>query len=190
MQFLCDTKDLAMPRDSITATLWRTTYNVPGAWGTNGTQSMVPVPHIEGLGSWAGKMDDRMCFLAFQQADTIFSDYAHDAYHPGDNEYARIYQCRLYYNGVHPQMVVGFSHAWSGYVGNPPKGTYSVRLGDVDFGTVKVSGPGGTTVYWYANLPDSFAAGEYTFQIYGAAEFSYTQVSVYGIWAAFLPVRL
>ena len=179
-----------MPRDSITATLWRPGLNAQGAWGTNGTQSMVPVPHIEGLGSWAEKMDDRMCFLAFQQADTIFSDYANEMYHPGDNEYARIYQCRFYYNGVHPQMVLGFSQAWSGFVGNPPHATYSVRLGDMDFGTVTITPSQSTTARWFADIPDSFAAGEYAFQIFGAAEFSYTQLHIYGLWAAYLPVRL
>lgn len=182
-----------MPRNSVTATLWRNLSgptDIGGAWGTHGTQSMVPVPHIEGLGSWAAKMDDRLCFLAFQQADNIFSEGANKGYSVGDGAFAMIEQYRVYYNGYHPQMVFGFSHySWHGGLG--VSGTYSVRLGGVDFGTVKVSTPGGTTCEWYVDIPDSFAAGEYTLQFYAAnGNDEHAFIDVYDTWAAWLPVRL
>ena len=179
-----------MPRDSIVGTFWRPQFNAQGAWGTNGTQSMVPAPHIEGLGSFAAKLDDRICFLAFQQADTIFSETENKGYTPGNNILARMEAYHVYYNGCHPQLAVGFRHQWRGDPGAPATGTYSLRFANTDFGTIRMQTAGGTSVMWFADLPDSFAAGEHLFALFGGAAFGYSDIYVSCTWAAYLPVRL
>lgn len=173
-----------MPRSSIIGTLWQ------DAWGTAGTQAMCPAPHIEGLGSYAEKIDDRLCFLAAQQADNVFCEDVN--IQAGVTPvFVKMAQYRLYYNGYHPQFVLGFDHYWNGAAGDPAPGTYSMRLGGVDFGTIVVTTTNATTVEWYADIPDSFAAGEYTFQLYGASDHNYFfQIDFAGRWLALLPTRL
>lgn len=178
-----------MPRSSIIATFWK------NAWGTAGTQYMKPSPHIEGLGSYAEKLDDRMCFLAFQQTDVVFSEDMNNQYDLSLDEFVVLDRYNLYYNGRYPQLLFGFRHYWTGDPGSPASGTYSVRFGDVDFGTVTVQAVdshGGSTVDWYIDIPDSFAAGEYTFSFWGAsgdAGYPYIDAAA-GAHLSFLPTRL
>lgn len=173
-----------MPRSSIVGTGWQS------AWGTAGTQSMMPALFIEGLGSWAGKMDDRMCFLAYQQTDVVFSEDMNTQYGIGHNYLAKMAQYHVYYNGHHPQMLFGFNI----YRGGLPLGvaaTLSVKLGDVDFGTAMVVVAVATAVEWYADIPESFAAGEYKFKFYGGSgDDDYFQIDVAGPHLTFLPTRL
>lgn len=173
-----------MPRSSIIGTAWQ------NAWGTAGTQSLVPAPHVEGLGSWAEKMDDRMCFLAFQQSDVAFCRDINQNYSFPHNTFGRLEQWRIYYNGYHPQVVMGFDVYRSGQP-LAISATFSVRLGDVDFGTGIVTLSNATKVEWYTDIPTSFAAGEYAFKLYGASgDDNYWALELAGPWMTFLPTRL
>ncbi|MBU8871390.1 MAG: hypothetical protein KOO60_11050 [Gemmatimonadales bacterium] len=169
-----------MPRSSITGTGWQ------DAWGTLGTQSMQPSPHIEGLAAFAQRIDDRVCFLAAQQTDTVFSENGNKAYQINNGPLVLLDRYHIYYNGRHPQLVFGFGHSIGGGV-YAQAGTYSVRFGDVDFGTIIVSTPGGTTCEWNVDIPDSFSAGEHLLKIYGATNEIYTPPWFYGVWVTFLP---
>jgi hypothetical protein len=168
-------------------TLWQE------AWGTAGTQYMKPSPHIEGLGSYAAKLDDRICFLACQQADTVFSEDINKQYVLSLDTFAMLDRYKVYYNGHHPQLMFGFEHRWNGEPGNEASATYSLRLGDVDFGTIMVEETflGGSVVEWYADIPDSFAAGEYMFRFDGASgDAGYPDIdAAAGAHLTFLPTR-
>lgn len=170
-----------MSRSSIMGTGWQ------DAWGTAGTQSMQPSPHIEGLAAFAQKADDRMCFLAAQQTDTMFSEDANKTYQVENGPLVLLDRYHVYYNGHHPRLVLGFTHSIGGGV-YAQAGTYSVRFGDVDFGTVMVSTPGGTICEWYVDIPDSFSAGEHLLKIYGATDqTSGPDPYFYNAWISFLP---
>ena len=170
-----------MSRSSLIATTFR------DAWGTAGTQSMKPSPHIEGLGSWAGKMDDRMCFLAFQQADVVFAENVNAGWDMGDEQFDLLETWPLYYNGYHPEMLLCFDFVHSGGAPVSHPGTFSTRLGDVDLGTIRVSTAGATHVGWYINIPAPIEAGEYDFSIYGASDESYFLMRMYRPHLTFVP---
>lgn len=178
-----------MPRPSVIATFWK------NAWGTAGTRYMKPSPHIEGLGSYAEKLDDRMCFLAFQQTDIVFSEDMNNQYNLPSGQFIVLDRYALYYSGWHPQLLFGFRHYWTGNPATPASGTYSVRFGNVDFGTVtvrSVDAQGGSTVDWYIDIPDSFTAGEYVFAFFGASGDGlwYEIEAAAGAHISFLPTRL
>ena len=178
---------MSRSRSSIIATL----YN--DAWGTRGTQYMTPVAHIEGIGSWAAKMDDRMCFLAYQQADVVFSEDINKQYSIPLNQLVQLDRYKVYYSGFHPQMLIGFEHRYTGG-GAAPSATYSLRMGDVDFGTIRVQAVdfnGGSVVDWYADLPEGFVAGEYPFWLYcGSGDTGFQDIdAAAGAHLTFLPTR-
>lgn len=171
-----------MARSSIIGTGWQ------DAWGTAGTHAMKPSPHIEGLGSYAARLDDRMAFLAFQQTDVVFTEEMNKLYSLPEGQFLKLDQYRIYYNGNYPQLFFAFriDHAY------PPTSvaaTFSLRFKNVDFGTKTYTITGNLAVEWFADIPDSFAPGEYGFQFYGAAG-EYSELLLVGATQlTFLPTR-
>jgi hypothetical protein len=126
---------------------------------------MVPSPHKEGLATWAGKMSDRIAFLAFQQADTVFCLSRFDTFSVGAvNTWDKVRQCRVYYNGHYPQVVFHFVHDRASSLPLGCSATYAVTINNVDLGTCIVSTPTATACAWFVDIPAALDAGEHTFQ--------------------------
>lgn len=175
-----------MPRDAFMATKWQ------DAWGTAGTQSMVPSPHTEGLATWAGKMSDRIAWLAFQQADTVFCNAGPVSYElNAEDTWEKKSQRRVYYNGHYPQVVFHFTHwRW----GNVPLGcdaTYAVTINSVDIGTCIVVTPNATHCAWFCDIPPALDKGEYTFQFWMRSDSSgWLWARCGGLCMTWLPMRI
>jgi hypothetical protein len=150
---------------------------------------MKPSPHIEGLGSYAARLDDRMCFLAGQQTDVVFSEDVNKQYNFPYDTFIKMEQYRAYYNGHYPQMFVGFFLRNEGDAGDMTA-TFSLKFRGIDFGTNVYAVPEKVTVEWFVDIPDSFPAGEAAFQIYGASgHVQYYDLLMGGPHMTFLPTR-
>jgi hypothetical protein len=173
-----------MGRDSTIGTKWQE------AWGTAGTQYMKPGTHIEGLGSLAEKIDDRMAFLAFQNTDVLFSEDTNFAFAPDGEEFKLAVQWLVYYNGYHPHLWFRFFYGNGGApVGKA--GTTSLRLGDIDFGTLSVTRNGGTFIEWCVDVPETLHAGEYPLKVYISTDYSIPSNLEWNAFsAAWLPTEL
>ena len=182
-------------RDMVTATTWE------DAWGSDGTQNLIPSPHIEGISDYANRMTDRIAFLACQQNDTFVSE-SNNIHHTMVNDantWRELERWTVYYSGWHP---VVWLQGWVGQVYNNPtsyQAAFSVRMVDtiddyeLDFGTLVTEVPYlvGTRVSLYFSIPpaEAMPAGHYRFILAGVPLMS-ANVLIEGVTFAWIPAEV
>lgn len=156
-------------------------------WGTSGLK---PSPHIEGLADYANRMTDLEALLAYQQADTVISEYDEITHViPYQDDFEHLQTWWVWYNGWSPRIMMTLAIYQSFLLS--AECTISVRFGNVDFGTIVVDSKtagGGTDVVWPLDVPSGIDVGEYAFKLYGRSDALMPWIQYFS--AAFVPTKV
>jgi hypothetical protein len=159
-------------------------------WPSTGTHGLIPVPHIEGLGSYAQRLSDREAILAYNNFDIITPvptpafeltiNYPHFDY---------LDKYPIYYSGWHPALLLTWYVAATGL----PLGrsfSLSVAFGGIDMGTMTATFVNARSYRWAMPVPAQVESSEYFVRLYAANPAQYYKITMSQFLLSWLPVAI